>query len=132
MQSPLIEWRDEFSVGIPGVDHEHQELVGIINELYAHLSDEGAEDEVIEFLGEIYAKISAHFALEEREMRERGYDQYDEHKDDHEKLLDDLRDMMDAYEDNGQFSGQQLSAAMTAWFVEHFKTQDARLHKFLD
>ena len=132
MQSPLIEWRDEFSVGVPGVDHEHQELVGIINELYTHLSDEGAKDEVVEFLGEIYAKISAHFALEEREMRERSYDQYDEHKDDHERLLDELRDMMDAYEDGGQFSGRQRSGALTVWFVDNFKTQDALLHKFLD
>lgn len=132
MQSPLIEWKDEFSVGIPGVDHEHQELVAIINELYAHLSDNGEKDQVMDFLGEIYAKISAHFALEEKEMRERSYDHYDEHKDDHERLLDELRDMMDDFEDSERFSEEQLSEALNRWFVDHFKTQDSRLHRFLD
>ena len=29
----LIEWRDKFQLGIPAVDHEHRELINLINEL---------------------------------------------------------------------------------------------------
>ena len=28
---PLIEWQDEFKIGIPSIDHEHQELIALIN-----------------------------------------------------------------------------------------------------
>ena len=32
-----ITWRDEYSVGLPDVDHEHRELIAMINELAASL-----------------------------------------------------------------------------------------------
>ena len=33
----LIEWRKEFETGVVDVDHEHKELVGLINKLDAQL-----------------------------------------------------------------------------------------------
>jgi len=87
----LIAWRPEFETGIPDVDHEHRELVGLINQLHAALEAGASKDEVARFLGEVFARISAHFALEESIMRKHRYDEYAEHKADHEKLLDDIR-----------------------------------------
>ena len=28
---PLLEWKDSYSVGIAAVDHEHRELIDLIN-----------------------------------------------------------------------------------------------------
>ena len=64
-------------------------------------------------------------------MREHTYDQYEEHKADHERLLDEIRDIMDAYEDDARFDKNELAACLSTWFTEHFKTKDARLHKYL-
>ena len=126
----LIDWREEFSVGVAAVDHEHRELIALINEAHAGVS--AAEDDgVSAFLGEIYARIAAHFALEERIMRERHYDQFAAHKTDHEHLLDDLRDMMDDYEREQRYDDARLAERLVEWFGNHFKTHDARLHKHL-
>jgi len=127
----LIEWKDAFATGIPDVDHEHQELIGLINKLYEAMSGENASITVMDFLGEIYAHVAAHFALEEKIMRERKYDHYREHKADHEELLDELRDIMDDYEENAYYNDEEFSASIERWFTEHFKTRDARLHKHL-
>ncbi|MEN8107261.1 MAG: bacteriohemerythrin [Pseudomonadota bacterium] len=127
----LIEWKDEFSVGVADVDHEHRELIALINELHDAMSAENATLTVTDFLGEIYAHVSAHFALEEKIMREQRYDQYQDHKDDHERLLDELRDIMDDYEENAYFSDEEFASHVERWFTEHFKTRDARLHKHL-
>ncbi len=124
----LIPWRDEFALGIPPVDHEHHELIDLINALHERMLADPAHADAGEFLGEIYARIAAHFALEERIMRESRYDEYEDHKADHERLLDDIRDIMDDYEDRNQFDGNQLSARLERWFAIHFKTKDARLH----
>ena len=124
----LIEWRKEFETGVAEVDHEHRELVALINAL-ADEVDAGADKERIrEFLGEVFARIAAHFALEESIMRKHGYDEYEAHKAEHENLLDEIRDIMDDAEAN--FS-ESLSATVAEWFVGHFKTKDARLHKKL-
>lgn len=62
----LIQWRDEYSVGVADVDHEHQQLIALINALAEDLERGYTKESLEAFLGEIHAKISAHFALEDR------------------------------------------------------------------
>lgn len=128
----LIEWRKEFETGISDVDHEHRELVDLLNNLHQELGNDAPADTIAEFLGEVFARISAHFALEESIMRKHAYDQYEDHKSDHEKLLDDIRDIMDDF-DTGKYMAydEALANAVRDWFVDHFKTRDARLHNLL-
>ena len=127
----LIAWDDRYSVGEASVDHEHRELIGLINETYDRLKRPDADITVPDFLGEIYTRISAHFALEEKLMRASRYDQYPEHKADHERLLDEIRDIMDDYEDRRIFDAEQLAQRLGSWFTGHFRTHDARLHRNL-
>ena len=128
----LIEWREEFKVGVASVDYEHESMIALINELHAKLAEDADKETVLDFLGEILAKISAHFALEEQTMRERRYDQYEDHKADHEQLLDDIRDIMDRFESGAEADYEEtLAAELRDWFANHFKTKDARLHRML-
>ena len=128
----LIEWRDEFEIGIPSVDYEHRALILMINKLHEKLAERADKNTIAEFLGEIHALISAHFALEEREMREMAYDDFEEHKEDHEELLDQIRDMMDELElDEGGDATNALGSRLNDWFTIHFRIRDARLHGFL-
>ncbi|GBE44688.1 MAG TPA: bacteriohemerythrin [Rhizobiales bacterium] len=128
----LIEWREEFNTGVSEVDHEHREIVDLINELHAAIGKDASRESAGRFLGEVFAKISAHFALEETVMRKHNYDEYADHKSDHEKLLDDLRDIMDDVEEGaGGDYETALAESVRDWFVNHFKTKDARLHKKL-
>lgn len=124
----LIEWKSHYSVGVEAVDHEHRELIDLINELHEELVAGAEEPDVAAFLGEIFRGISAHFALEEKFMREHRYDQLDEHKQAHEQLLEDIRDIMDGYEADPVASSHELSKRLDDWFTQHFKTHDARLH----
>jgi len=127
----LIEWRDQFRVGIAEVDHEHRELIGLINELHDSLGPDRAEERVEAFLGEIHARIAAHFALEEKAMQARRYVYLAQHKADHERLLDDIRDIMDEHAAHGLLDEAAFAARLSAWFGDHFKTHDALLHRWL-
>ncbi len=128
----LIKWRDEFSLGIPAVDYEHQELFALINETHERISSSGSKDSIIDGLDEIYAKIAGHFALEEREMRDHGYDGFESHKAEHERLLDGIREIMDNFE-HGLYADYEdaLAEHLGGWFATHFSTQDARLHRMM-
>ncbi len=129
---PLIEWRKEFEIGISSVDHEHREMIDLINELHGALSASPTRDDIVAFLGEINARISAHFALEEREMRNMRYDEFEEHKADHERLLDEISDITERYEADAYLDVEtELATRLRVWFTVHFKTRDARLHKML-
>lgn len=125
----LIDWKDEFSVGVPSIDHEHKELIEEINALGAAAHQGANYDKVISALEEIFTQISAHFALEEKIMRDSGYDGYPEHKEDHEDLLDEIRDIMDRVDYDGSYDEVRLGEELERWFGTHFRTHDARLHR---
>lgn len=123
-----IAWKESYSVGIEAVDHEHRELIELVNRLQAAMLRAEDADAIEAAFGDLLRGISAHFALEERFMRGHGYDQLDVHKADHERLLDQLRDIMDGHVAAGADGANQLAASLDAWFSEHFRTHDARLH----
>ena len=125
----LIEWKDEFNLGVASVDLEHHELINLINDLHGLLGENASYERVMAMLGEIFAQISAHFALEEKFMRDTAYPLLAEHKEDHESLLDQLRDIMDEIEDDGEYDEARLSRELESWFSDHFRTHDARLHE---
>ena len=127
----LLNWEPRYSVGIEAVDHEHRELVDLINRLYDEARSRGSKVAVLGFFGDLFKAISAHFALEERFMRERGYDQFVQHKNDHERLLDEIRDIMEDYETTDVFDEALLAQRIDAWFSRHFESHDARLHNRL-
>jgi hemerythrin len=127
----LIAWRDDFTIGLPDVDHEHRELITMINALLESLGPVADVERIIAALGEIHARIAAHFALEEREMRRLNYVSMAEHKDDHERLLDDILDIMDTVEAPADYDPEALGRRLSKWFSEHFRTHDARLHRWL-
>ncbi len=127
----LLVWRDEYRIGIAEVDHEHRELIGLINDLHAALGADRSSARIEDFLGEIHARIAAHFALEEKGMKAHRYPELNQHKADHERLLDDIRDIMDEHNENGVLDDEAFSNRLATWFGDHFKTFDARLHSFL-
>lgn len=125
----LIKWSDRFAIGISGVDHEHQELINSINSFCLNLEQDTAKDELINILNNIYATIHSHFMLEEKEMKKNAYDEYKQHRDEHAELLDEIRGFAIDLESSSDFDPQQLKQKLTDWFLIHFKTYDARLHK---
>jgi hemerythrin-like metal-binding protein len=125
-----IEWKPQFSVGDPAVDHEHRELVDLVNAAAAAILDAAPDADVDRSLGDLLRAISAHFAHEEKQMRGAGYDQFTAHKEDHERLIDALRDIMDSSRDRDS-AATRLTGVLEAWFTDHFRTHDARLHRRL-
>ena len=124
----LLNWKSSYSLGIPSVDLEHRELIGLINKLYGHLDLDSAPNDIDACLEDIYAGIASHFALEERHMREAAYVEFEAHKDEHEDLLDQIRDMMDEFADDPVAGREMLQSTLADWFGQHFATFDARLH----
>jgi hemerythrin len=124
----LLKWKPEYSVGIESMDDEHRDMINLINTTYEKLEKNSDAEQIEDCLGEILSTISAHFALEERVMRRSRYAEYQAHKDDHEKLLDQIRDLMDVFFADPVPGGVRLQERLSSWFAGHFSSFDARLH----
>lgn len=125
----LIKWSDKFATGVADIDSEHEALINSINSFYLKQHDGIDKSESVQILNNIYASIHAHFMLEERLMEKNAYAEYEQHKNDHAKLLDDLRDITMELEETSHLDEQQLKSKLNDWFMIHFKTFDSRLHK---
>lgn len=125
----VIAWRSEFKTGFPSVDFEHERLVMVINRLAEAVTRDASPHQVLRQLGEIHALIEAHFALEERIMVDLSYVGYAEHKADHDRLLDEIRDIMESVEKDAGFDFQTaLGEKLGRWFGVHFRTLDPKLN----
>ena len=127
----VIEWREEFAIGLPEVDRDHRELIAAINSLHGEMASGISTAEVADRLGDIESAISAHFALEEKNMLALRYNDYAVHKADHEDLLDEILDIRELVLEAARYDPEGMSVALTRWFGEHFRTHDTRLHHWL-
>mgnify|MGYP002725586682 CR=1 FL=1 len=126
----LLQWKDEFQTGFRSIDFEHQNLISSINQIFEDGS--GDKEKLLAALGEIHALVESHFALEEKIMRDQKYPAYLEHKNDHERLLDEILDIMDAVEKEGELDTEAaLRERLGGWFSNHFATLDKDLHTMM-
>ena len=124
----LLEWKNDYKTGFASIDYEHEHLILAINSLFAGTNEASLSDT----LGDIHALIELHFALEEKIMRDNKYVDYLAHKQDHDRLLDDIRDIMDDVNGGTQTDiGSDLQDRMGSWFGNHFATLDKDLHSRL-
>jgi hemerythrin len=131
MKGELIAWREDFRIGLPEVDEDHQALIRDINRLHGEFAGGATVWQVAGTLGDVHAAIAAHFALEEKDMAALLYDGLEAHKAEHERLLDEILDMIEDLVASGRYDAAELAARLSAWFSTHFRTQDARLHRWL-
>ena len=69
----LIDLEDVVSVGVPEIDSQHGELVGLINALGAALQERRDDESVGRILSDLVSHTRAHFDAEEALMRDRAY-----------------------------------------------------------
>ena len=64
-------------------------------------------------------------------MQKANYVEYQDHKADHEELLDQIHDLIDVFYKDPQQGQELLKLQLSDWFGRHFATFDARLHRQL-
>ncbi|MBT4890951.1 MAG: hemerythrin family protein [Rhodospirillales bacterium] len=124
-----LEWRDEYLLGIDELDFEHKDLFRRLNELHEELVQDNDKERVSGSLGGIYARLDAHFALEENYMREKKYAGYEQHKKQHDNFLDELREVSDKLLSSGIDIEERnvLESKLQGWVLNHFTTTDRDL-----
>ncbi len=127
----LLQWKDEYATGIDEVDEEHRDLIDVINRLHELLLADDARMTVPAFFSRLLEGVSAHFALEERIMGESRYADLAAHREDHERLLGEIRDVREAFGHAEEVDSVDLAMRLEPWFRHHFATHDLRLHSTL-
>lgn len=122
--SNLIEWSDDLSVGIEEIDEQHKVLVDLLNEFHtaiqAHKGSEVAS-QILKRLGD-YTRI--HFAVEESIMRLLDYPDYEDHKVEHDALIEQLTELTTKLESGKKSVNFELLHFLKVWLAKHIQESD--------
>jgi hemerythrin len=128
MTDTLFSWDDSFLIGIEELDHEHKVLIDNINRLHEELAKYEEKSEIEKCLGDIYARMQAHFALEEHVMKKHRYIFFDEHKHEHDEFLDSYTEYMAQFlNDTDITSSNSIEDKLKQWVINHIVTSDKKM-----
>ena len=127
MDEELILWKNDYDTGIEQIDSQHQELLDIVNRLLL-ASEEFKTVDTERFLIWVMPGIKAledHFSTEEKWMEEKNYIKLTEHKQKHDRMLIDLKEILDEVQ-SGKRKPELLTLALYVreWFIKHIYEQD--------
>lgn len=113
-----ITWDPAHETGIPGIDYEHRRLVELLNDIHDLIAARAEPLRIADRLADLYTLATAHFALEEKVMQEQKYPGLAARRDLHYRLLEQVREIMDAYETGSYRSGDMLPATLKHWLSD--------------
>ena len=118
-------------IGIDEIDDDHGKLINLFN-ILNHSVTEGAATEYVEaVLEELINCTVWHFSHEERLMLKYGYDAYEEHKADHQDLIDGVKELQQKFLQTGKLDKKEHLEFLERWLTEHILVDDIRLGSYL-
>ena len=111
-----------FSVGIPEIDEEHQQLFRCLDTINAALHSAYSFSAAYQALETLSEYTRTHFRVEECLMRMMGYPGFEGHQAQHQSFiaeLDSLREKMLRYD-----AAPDVSQFLTDWLLNHIRIAD--------
>lgn len=119
----LSPWVSSLNTGIKEIDEQHQTIYRLVEDIDAAIKREKDTDILDDLLGQLANYTRIHFSIEESLMRSLNYPDYEQHKGEHEMLLDqcmNIRGQIQA----GDMTRMQLLELLNSWFSRHIMETD--------
>jgi hemerythrin-like metal-binding protein len=119
----LIQWQEEYSVGVPEFDEQHKGLVMLIN----RLTEAGHRPErITSALDALDRYAKEHFRAEEALMTSRHYEQLDEHRKQHQAFEEWLQAVKVVYNfsTSPDFFADTVNTFLRHWLINHILKTD--------
>jgi len=130
----LIDWSDEYSIGIPRIDAQHKFFFEAVHRLHKEcLSGEG-EYVVLETLVFLQNYAIGHFRTEEELMLEYEYPDIQEHADLHAEFLNEYSKFTAELDESGpnQDLAERVGEMVQGWLVDHIAKADMGYARFIE
>jgi len=128
-----IEWSKKYEVGNYEIDSEHKLFVRIIQKFADSLMNKANNFYIERLVNELLKYAEFHFYSEETIMIEIEYPDIIAHKQEHEKLLEQMRNMVMVVEmDDDKIYESDYTDFLLNWFINHTIKQDKKLAQYIN
>ena len=126
-----IHWSEHLQLHHPMLDHDHHELVRLVNALSDALEEYPDLTLFDTRADELIKHALAHFEREELEMLACGYEHLEQHQLSHRGLIIQVRVFRTAVGEGLLDPGRQMVSFLREWLTVHITEHDSRLAAFL-
>jgi len=128
-----LTWSDKFSTDIVSIDRQHQQLLFLSQNLLSALSNDGASlAEKQAAFQDLADNVLAHFAYEERIMRNIGYPNFEQHIVEHNDIRAEIKEMMDdVMHGDSVDDWKGLVSMVQVWVLRHIAASDTPIRDFI-
>lgn len=125
----FITWKDDYATGIYNIDQQHRYLVVLLNNIIKfHNVGENSYSKLFYILNGLVSYAEDHFRDEEVLMQELRYPKYQDHKNEHEYLVQEIFKINEnLLERNDEERTKRLLMFLQGWLLEHIIGLDKEL-----
>jgi hemerythrin len=128
---PIAIWMPKYETGNPAVDRQHKRLFELVNELHHGIISGHGRESMGSTLKALASYTLEHFATEEGFMRSAKYENYLRHKEAHDRLAGQVKDLLAQYEAGTMALPGTLSKFLADWLTHHIKEEDMEMITWL-
>lgn len=126
-----IIWDDTLSVEVDEIDEDHRRLVDLFNRLNRSVAEGDSTDYIEAVLEELISCTIWHFRHEERLMLLYEYQDIEEHKAEHDDLINSVRRLQQKFHQANKLLTNQDIEYLENWLTEHILGHDMKLGFYL-
>lgn len=128
----LIMWDDTFKVNIEKIDSQHLNLIDMLNNLYDMAQESDSRENIAPIFEKLVNYTVEHFNEEEILMSRYNYPDYDDHKQEHEKLTKQVLDFKRDFDSGSQTITFELLDFLRKWLTHHILGTDKNYSEYLN
>jgi len=127
----LWEWKEEYELKIDKIDNHHKKFLDIINLLINITENRSCEEEVSLIFFRLVYYVENYFIDEEIYLQEYNYENLKQHKEAHNKFINDIIEFQKQYQDKDKTVCARLLSYLQAWFNNHILGYDKEAVKVI-
>ena len=122
----LLEWTENFEIGIEELDQQHKKLIDITNQLYAAFVNDKGKKEIKEIIKGLVDYASYHFSIEENYFNEFSYSDKKFHIAEHQVFLKEITNFQNDFNKGKVRFLDDFMNFVKSWIINHFKNVDTK------
>ena len=119
----LLKWDDSYSVNVREIDQQHQQLIRMLNEFYAHI-EQDSKGAFRTLLDSLVDYTQYHFSTEEKYFAQYGYPDADAHIQTHKNFTGKVLDVRERLLNGQMVLSVEITSFLKNWLTDHIKGAD--------
>ena len=127
----FVTWDESYSVYVESIDAQHKKMMSMINDLHYAIMDGEPAPQIVEVLKRLESYTEEHFRYEEEIFDRHNYPQADEHKKQHNDLVQQVKAFRNRINNHHEKVGEELLNFLLFWLGNHIKKVDRQYTAFM-